>query len=559
MQDYIRNSWWKEKKMKPVFKEFASTMRPVKGRSFWYYFGIVGMTIGNTSIGVVSSVLLKEFVDSGNINSMGSLHKVVTILVAYIITLTILIPSCQYLYNRVAKLAYRDAKKELFYKILKLPVPYFEKVHSGKIMSVITNDSDKMMGVITARFRRTFAPFIQIITYMIPMFFFEWKLTLIMIAFDLISLYGDLKFSNRVKAVSKHVQENLSTMSEKLMNLLSGILVVRMFSMDRVLGNEYYNANENMSKKNLEKARVNGMHNAYTFLVSMVNTVLFLLVANILVVKGETTYGNILGIMSMQIILNESFKSFCQYLPMVFEGFAGTNRVDSFLALPEEEVPKMPAGENLSYVEFRNVSFQYPGTDDYVFRDFNLKINKNETVAIVGESGSGKSTLAKLLLGFYPVKKGIISVAGRSMGSMQLDQLREQIAYVPQDAYIFNGSILDNIRYGCVTATKEQIIEAAKQANAYDFIMNMEHQFDTLVGERGTMLSGGQRQRIAIARAILKNAPILIMDEATAALDSESEALIKEAVDKVSKDKTTIIIAHRLSTIEGADRVVRIG
>lgn len=545
--------------MKPVFKEFANTMRPVKGRSFWYFFGIVGMTIGNTSIGVVSSVLLKEFVDNGNINSIGSLQKVVTILTAYLITLTILIPSCQYLYNRAAKLAYRDAKKELFYKILRLPVPYFERVHSGKIMSVITNDSDKMMGVITARFRRTFAPFIQIITYMVPMFFFQWKITLIMVAFDLVSLCGDLYFSNKVKEVSKKVQEYLSDMSEKLMNILSGILIVRMYSVDKTLGDEYENANANMSRKNLEKAKINGVHNGYTFLISMVNTVLFLLVANILVVRGETTYGSILGIMSMQIILNESFKSFCQYLPMVFEGFAGTNRVDSFLALPEEEQKKMDAASNLGYVEFRNVDFKYPETDDFVFQKFNLDIKKNETVAIVGESGSGKSTLAKLLLGFYPIEKGIISVAGKRISDMDLPKLREQIAYVPQDAYIFNGSIYDNIRYGCVTATKEQVIAAAKQANAYDFIMKMENQFDTFVGERGTMLSGGQRQRIAIARAILKNAPILIMDEATAALDSESEALIKEAVDKIRKDKTTIIIAHRLSTIEGADRVVRIG
>lgn len=544
--------------MQSVMKEFARTMRPVKGRSFWYFFGIVGMTIGNTSIGVVSSVLLREFVDSGNINSMGSLQKVVGILAAYILTLTILIPSCQYLYNRVAKLAYRDAKKEIFYKILRLPVPYFEKVHSGKIMSVLTNDSDKMMGVITARFRRTFAPFIQIITYMVPMFFFEWKLTLIMVVFDLISLYGDLKFSNRVKAVSRRVQEQLSVMSEKLLNLLNGNLVVRMFSMDKSICGEYRQANEAMSRKNMEKAKINGLHNGYTFLVSMVNTVLFLLAANVLVIRGETTYGSILGIMSMQIILNESFKSFCQYLPMVFEGFAGTNRVDAFLALPEEEKLRMAAAGGTGYVEFKNVDFKYPETEDYVLRNFNLAIQRNETVAIVGESGSGKSTLAKLLLGFYPIQGGTIAIGGRSMGSMELEQIRDLIAYVPQDAYIFHGSVFDNIRYGCPATSREAVIHAAKQANAYDFIMNMEQQFDTLVGERGIMLSGGQRQRIAIARAILKNAPILIMDEATAALDSESEALIKEAVDKIRKEKTTIIIAHRLSTIEGADRVVRI-
>ncbi|TCK92609.1 ATP-binding cassette subfamily B protein [Natranaerovirga hydrolytica] len=540
-----------------LVNEFFETMRPIRSRRFWYCFGIVGMTIGNTSIGVVSAVLLREFVDVGNITGIGSVQHIVKILVAYILTLIILIPTCQYLYNRSARLAFRDSKQEIFYKILKLPIPYFEKVHSGKVMSVLINDCDKMMGVITGRFRRTFAPFIQIITYVIPMLIFEWRITVVLLVINGITLYGDLKFSKKIKEISQVVLEKLSDMNQTMMNFFNGMLIVRMFSIENVRG-EYIKANEAMSTHNTKKAHITGLHNTYTFIVSMINTVLFLLVANILVVLGLTTYGSILGIMSMQVILNESFKLFCQYLPQVIEGYAGASRVNEFLELPEEEMIKVEDAHNLSYIEFRNVKFKYPNTQEWVLDHFNLKINKNETIAVIGESGSGKSTIAKLLLGFYPIEKGTIAVEGTPINEKNLSQLRRLIAYVPQDAYVFNGTIIENIRYGNVDATDEQVYRAAKIANAYDFIMKLQDGFETLVGERGTKLSGGQRQRIAIARAILKDAPILILDEATASLDSESEALIKSAVDKVRKDKTTIIIAHRLSTIEDADRVIKI-
>lgn len=544
--------------MKSIWKEFADTMRPVKGRSFWYFLGIIGMTLGNTSIGVVSSVLLKEFVDSEKITSLTVVDNIVKILVIYLLTLTIMIPSCQYLYNRVAKLAYSDTKKRVFYKILRLPVPYFEKVHSGKILSVLMNDVDKMTGVVTGSFRRTFAPFIQIITYIVPLMLFEWRIALVMIGVDLITLYGDLIFSRRIKEVSKQVQLKLSVMNEKLMDLIGGIVIVRMFCAGNQVMEDYIKTNEEMSRENLKKAKINGLHQSYTFMVSMLNTLLFLLCANVLVVMGITTYGSILGIMSMQIILNESFKSFCQYLPQIFDGFAGTKRVYDFFNLPEEETMEMEDLKQSSYIQFKNVNFRYPESQSYVLQKFNLNMKQNETVAVVGESGSGKSTIAKLLMGFYSIDKGAISVDGKRIPDMTYHKLRSLISYVPQDAYIFNGTILENIQYGKIGASLENVYKAAKAANAYDFIMQMSEGFQTMVGERGAKLSGGQRQRIAIARAILKDAPILILDEATASLDSESEALIKSAIDHVRKNKTTIIIAHRLSTIEGADRVVKV-
>jgi ATP-binding cassette subfamily B protein len=222
----------------------------------------------------------------------------------------------------------------------------------------------------------------------------------------------------------------------------------------------------------------------------------------------------------------------------------------------EPERYEMQSKESSAMIEFNDVSFCY-GEDDCVIKDLSFHVKKGESVALTGESGSGKSTTAKLLLGFYPATSGVILVDGKSIGDYSLAQLRSKISYVPQNAFLFDGTITENIRYGRPDATDEDIIEAAKAANAHQFIINLKDGYNTLVGERGSQLSGGQRQRIAIARAIIKNAPILLLDEATSALDYESEQLIQEAFNRLMKNCTSLIIAHRESTIEHADKILQ--
>ena len=212
---------------------------------------------------------------------------------------------------------------------------------------------------------------------------------------------------------------------------------------------------------------------------------------------------------------------------------------------------------NSSYIEFKDVDFSYGAIN--VLEVFNMKIKKGEHIALVGESGCGKSSIAKLLLGFYTVQKGSIFIEGECISDMELSKLRKKFAYVPQEISLFNDTVYENIRYGRYEADKEEIIHAAKMSYSYDFIMRLENGFDTIVEEKGNNLSGGQCQRIALARALLKNAEILILDEATAALDNESEQFILDSIKKLGKDKTIITIAHRDKTIEGADRIINMG
>lgn len=294
-------------------------------------------------------------------------------------------------------------------------------------------------------------------------------------------------------------------------------------------------------------------------MISMCNIMVFVLLGSLMVKWGLTTYGNIIAIMSLQTALDANFREFGQYYPMFYNSFAGTERIYEFLELEEEpNQRRTEVIEKPEYIQFKDVTFGYT-EDQTVLRDFNLTIKEGEAIGIVGESGSGKSSLVKLLMGFYQTNSGGIAIGGKNIGEMTLDELRGLIAYVPQESQLFNTSIKENIRYGNPKATDEQIIVAAQAANADGFIKEQPDGYNTIVGERGMRLSGGQCQRIAIARAILKDAPILILDEATSALDSESERLIKEVLASYSKTRTTLMIAHRLSSIEYADRIIKIG
>lgn len=290
----------------------------------------------------------------------------------------------------------------------------------------------------------------------------------------------------------------------------------------------------------------------------VLNLVLFLFIGSILVQQGLSTYADILAIMSLQTALDENFNELGTYYPQFINGFAATERVSEFLETEEE--PKTCHSINVqrsnvpAYIDFCNVTFSYDGTNN-VLTDFNLQINEGEHVALIGESGCGKSTLTKLLLGLYEIQDGNISVAGQSISRMTLEQLRQLISYVPQEPELFHVSVMENIRYGKVTATDEEVIMAAKKANADIFIRELENGYHAIIGEQGDNLSGGQRQRIAIARALLKDAPILIFDEATSALDNETERKINESIE-ICGDKTIIVVAHRESALRNMDRVI---
>ena len=543
--------------MKALYKDFKDTFIFLKGHYLIYFSGIIGMTLLHASSALVESYLLKRLLDIGNKESLATIFKVLVLVIIYMIIVVILLPIFTFMFNGQAKYGFANICKALYHKFGKLSVQYYEKHHSGHALSLIENDSWIVATIFMRHFRRTIASFATIIVYLVPMFVFDYRITSIILILNLLTLIVNMNISKKLKLTTKKVQSELSKMTVIIGNIIGGISIIRMYQMGYQMIEIFKKSNQEVSKLNEKNNKVVAVLSAYNFMISMCNIMVFVLIGSLMVRWGLTTYGNIIAIMSLQTALDANFREFGRYYPMFYNSFAGTERIYDFLELEEATWRKADIIDNPDYIQFKNVSFGYT-KERMILEDFNLSIRQGETIGIVGESGSGKSSLVKLLMGFYETDSGGIAVAGKNIGKMTLEELHKLIAYVPQESTLFNISIKENIRYGNPKATDQQVIAAAKVANADGFINEEPEGYDTIVGERGIRLSGGQCQRIAIARAILKDAPILILDEATSALDSESERLIKEAMSSYSKTRTTIMIAHRLSSIEYADRIIRI-
>ena len=545
--------------VKTLYKDFKNTFVFLKGHYLIYFSGILGMTLLHASSALVESYLLKRLLDIGNNDSLYTIFKLLVLAIIYMIMVVMLLPIFTFMFNGQAKYGFANICKALYHKFSSLPVDYYEKNHSGHALSLFENDTWIVATIFMRHFRRTIASFATIIVYLIPMFVFDYRITSVILILNVLTLIVNTNISKKLKLTTKEVQGQLSNMTVIIANIIGGISIIRMYQMGHQIIETFKKSNQEISKYNLKNNRVVAFLSAYNFMISMCNIMVFVLLGSLMVKWRLTTYGNIIAIMSLQTALDTNFREFGRYYPMFYNSFAGTERIYEFLEL-EEEPNQRRTGiiEQPEYIQFKNVTFGYT-EDQTVLRDFNLTIKQGETIGIVGESGSGKSSLIKLLMGFYQTNSGGIAIGGKNIGEMTIEELRGLIAYVPQESQLFNTSIKENIRYGNPKATDEQIIAAAQAANADGFIKEQPDGYNTIVGERGMRLSGGQCQRIAIARAILKDAPILILDEATSALDSESERLIKEVLASYSKTRTTLMIAHRLSSIEYADRIIKVG
>lgn len=541
--------------MKDLFTDLKNTMVFLKGHYLEYFAGIIGMTILYASTSLVESYLLNRLIDMGTPDSVLVIVKISMFIIVYMLIILWLLPKFTFMFNGTAKYGHGNVNKKLYQKIGKLSINYYEKNHSGEVLSVFYNDSWVVSAIFMRHFRRTVASFATIVVFIIAMMMFDYRITIVIVFLNLLTLSVNTGIAAKLRKTNKEIQSELGNMNVTLSNIISGMSVVRMYNLSKKMLDDFSINNSKVSELNMKNNKESAKLGAYNFTVSMLNMLVFLVIGSVMVRNNLTTYGDILAIMSLQTALDANFREFGDYYPALYNGLAGTERVYNFLNLEEEtqkyELDRMNDPE---YIEFRDVCFRYT-PENPVLEKFNLRIKKGETLAIVGESGSGKSSIAKLLLGFYMPESGSIAVGGKNIADMTLEQIRNLVAYVPQDATLFGTSIMENIRYGNPNATDEEVIEAAKAANAHEFILEQEYGYETNVGEKGIRLSGGQCQRVAIARAILKNAPILLLDEATSALDTESERLIKETIDAYGKTRTTIIIAHRLSTIENADRI----
>lgn len=558
------------------YKLFIRSMRVMGKKRFVYLGSIFVMSVTFALFGIMSSLLMKCVVDiaqTGEYERLG--YSIVVIVVVGVLSLLIY-RVATIRYNVEAKRVYGDLSERVLDAEMSLPYSYYEKHHSGEIVSKVSYDLTKMGDIYGSRLRRVVMPFLQVVSYLIPMFLLSWQLTLCLLAVNSVMMAIELLLLNPMHRVSRELSGVNTAMTNRLSDMLQGMEQVRMFPGGRGTVAQFREENHHYEKKygrkTLYTACLEGSSKGFELLCSLV----FLMLGIYYVDKGYTTLGALAAIYSMYASFSFQFLQIGKYIPELVGCLANAQNIFDFLdevkepanwyrengderiaetAQTETTAAQTTTGiQPANAVEIRSIRFSYTGEED-VLRDFSLEVKKGECIAITGASGCGKTTLSKLLLGLYPLGEGDIRVNGMSMRESDLADLRRQIAYVPQEPYLFQGSIAENIRMGRPEATEKEIREAAKQAHAHDFIMEFPEGYDTTVGERGNNLSGGQRQRIAIARAILKDTSIILLDEATSALDNESEQAVNEALRNLQGQKTILMIAHRPSTIELADRV----
>ena len=451
----------------------------------------------------------------------------------------------------------RDIRNQLYQKITSLWLGFFSEERKGDIMARITGDVGEIESSIMSSLDMLFKNPILIIFYFGTLLFISWELTLFTLIF--VPIFGWIMgiVGRKLKAGSLEAQGLWSDTLSQVEETLGGLRIIKAFNAEEKMNNRFDNINSSLRKSVMRVAIRQQLAHPMSEFMGTVMIVVVLWFGGMLVLNNQTLSGStfIYYLVMLYSIINP-LKDFSKATYNIPKGLASMERVDKILKAKEYITnPVNPV--NLTQfnhcIEFKNVSFKYD--KQWVLKNINLKIEKGKTIALVGQSGSGKSTLVDLIPRYYDVQEGEILIDGVNIKDLTLYNLRSFMGNVNQEAILFNDTFYNNISFGVDNPTKEQVENAAKIANAHDFIMQNEKQYDTNIGDRGGRLSGGQRQRVSIARAILKNPPILILDEATSALDTESEKLVQDALEKLMKSRTTIAIAHRLSTIKNADEI----
>ena len=451
----------------------------------------------------------------------------------------------------------RDIRNQLYAKITSLPLGFFSEERKGDIIARMTGDVGEIESSIMSSLDMLFKNPILIISYFTALLFISWQLTLFTLVF--VPVFGWFMgfVGRKLKRKSIEAQSLWSDTMSQVEETLGGLRIIKAFCAEEKMNNRFSSIN-NHYRSSVQRVNIRQqMAHPMSEFLGTVLIIIVLWVGGILVLDQQILSGPtfIYYLVMLYSIINP-LKDFSKASYNIPKGLASMERVDKILKA-ENTIKEPTNAKHISafehQIEFRHVSFRYG--EQWVLRDINLVIPKGKTIALVGQSGSGKSTLVDLIPRYYDVQQGEVLIDGINVKDLGIHDLRQLIGNVNQEAILFNDSFIGNITFGVDHATQEQVEQAARIANAHEFIMQSEHGYDTNIGDRGGRLSGGQRQRVSIARAILKNPPILILDEATSALDTESERLVQDALERLMKTRTTVAIAHRLSTIKNADEI----
>ncbi len=451
-----------------------------------------------------------------------------------------------------------DMRKEMFAHVEQLPFSYFDETKTGHIMSRMVNDLNEVSELAHHGPEDLFISIVMILGSFILLCRINIKLTLIIFTIIPFMIFFAMHYNSKMRKNFRSMRESLANINSKLEDSITGIRVVKSFTNEEYEREKFDEGNEEFKILRSESFKYLGTFNGGINFFSNVSTLLALVAGGYFVHINEISIGDMVAYIIYINQFLQPIKRLANFIEQYQRGMAGFSRFVEVMNIQSDIVDKEDAiyvDKVLGKVEFKSVKFSYE-EDSSVLSDINLNVEKGETVAIVGPSGVGKSTLCNLIPRFYEIDEGNILIDNMDIRDFKIKSLRESIGIVQQDVFLFSGTIYENILYGNLDATREEVIEAAKKANAHDFIMQMKDNYDTYIGERGVKLSGGQKQRLSIARMFLKNPPILIFDEATSSLDNRSEAVIQQSVEELSKNRTTFIIAHRLATIKNAKRIV---
>lgn len=461
--------------------------------------------------------------------------------------------------GKISSSIYKNIVDDLYVKIQSLDMEYFSTTKVGELMTKVLNDPANVNTFILEFFE--FLKYVfTAISYLVIAIRIDWKLTLGMFIVAPILMTTVKKYSKKLKKSGKERQEATGTLNSKLQETLSGIRVIRAFATEKQEIHNFKKISLELKKVVMKTVGYNAKSNSVSEALNYVMMAILLLFGGYRILRGRVfTTGDFLTIMSAIGSMYTPVRRSANIYNSLSTNIPSIGRIFEILDVVPEiaDAPDCIKFEEFkSDITFENVDFSYKDSDEKVLKNINLVAKKGETVALVGNSGGGKSTLVNLIPRFFDVTGGKITIDGVDVKNYKIKSLRKKIGIVPQETFLFGGTILENIKYANQNASVEEVVEAAKMANAHEFIEKLEQGYETEIGERGIKLSGGQKQRISIARAILENPQILILDEATSALDNESEQLVQDALEKLMKGKTTFVIAHRLSTIINSDKII---
>lgn len=465
----------------------------------------------------------------------------------------------EYLMNYIGEKIIRFFRDSLYEKITDLPISFIHKEKTGVLMSRITNDVNIVKGMVSTAVISVFRDFFTVIAFLFVIFYRDWKLALGAFIVLPLAFYPIVLFGRRVRKFSIGSQETMADLNSFLHETFTGSKIIKIFNLQAIEKRRFKDKTRMLFRLEMKKVVANALSSPVMEFLGGLGIAFIIWFGGMRVINGTSTPGTFFSFLTAVMMLYDPVKKLSRLNNNIQEGTAAATRIFDVLEeespIIEKENPEILEGKTFN-VEFRNVGFSYNENEAAALKDINLTVAPGEVLALVGMSGGGKTSLVNLVPRLYDVTSGAVLIEGKNVKDFSIKSLRDHISIVTQEPILFNESVKDNIRYGKMDATDLEIEKAAKAAFAYDFIQGFPKGFDTIIGELGSRLSGGEKQRICIARALIKDAPILILDEATSALDSQAERVVQKALENLMKGRTSFVIAHRLSTIDYASRII---